>query len=145
QALSFTGTEGVPFVPSSTFTIRDAGGSPLNWSATVTTQNSVPWLSLDATGGTVPAAGGTQNVTVTINPNGLFAGTYTGSIVIQDATALQSPQALGVTLVIASAPPPSVQLSTNQLTFLAKQGQASPPDQTIQVTNSGGRVLSWFS
>src|SRR5262249_27073030 len=34
---------------------------------------------------------------------------------------------------------------TNQLTFLAKQGQASPPDQTIQVTNSGGRVLSWFS
>ena len=83
QAISVTGTPG-----TLSFTASASGGS---------------WLSAAPTSGSTP---GTVNVTV--NPGGLTAGTYTGSVSIASSGAAASPQMVQITLMVSA-------ISTRQL------------------------------
>lgn len=73
--------------------IHNSGGGTLNWQA----GDNAAWL-------TCSPASGTNNgiITVSIDPSGLAAGTYTGAISITGANASNSPQTVSVTLTIKS-------------------------------------------
>nr|NIM14529.1 hypothetical protein [Candidatus Aminicenantes bacterium]NIM81267.1 hypothetical protein [Candidatus Aminicenantes bacterium]NIN20666.1 hypothetical protein [Candidatus Aminicenantes bacterium]NIN44445.1 hypothetical protein [Candidatus Aminicenantes bacterium]NIN87264.1 hypothetical protein [Candidatus Aminicenantes bacterium] len=86
--------------PDQMFSISNATSSTLNWTAS-TNKN---WLSCSPTSGT-----GESDVTVSIDPTGLTAGTHTGTITVSDPIAPNSPQTVSVTLNVygpgASSPP----------------------------------------
>lgn len=69
----------------------DGKGGQLHWTAS----KSGSWLSVSPTSGT-----GDGYVTISVNPTGLSAGTYTGSVSITDPDAVNSPQAISVTLEV---------------------------------------------
>ncbi len=109
------------------------------------------WLSVNATSGTTP-----QSLSVSVNTQGLQAGTYTGSIAVGAPGVLASPITISVTLTITAAPPPQpleiynaasgvagviapgeiITITGNQL------GPASPASGTSFQANSNGTVPS---
>ena len=72
-----------------TVSVENIGGAILHWQAAV----SVPWILLSPTVGTQG-----DKMTVSVDPSGLAAGYYTGTIKISDSTASLSPQKVMVTL-----------------------------------------------
>lgn len=73
---------------------------------------------------------GNQTITVSINPSGLKAGSFQGTISLRTSRATQT---VGVQLVV-TAPASTITLSTSSLTFNAIAGAAAPPSQTLSVT-----------
>jgi hypothetical protein len=69
----------------------DGKGGRLHWSATP----SASWLTVSPTSGT-----GDGYVTIGVNPTGLNAGTYTGTVSITDPDASNTPQEIAVTLEV---------------------------------------------
>ena len=90
--LHFNATEGDDESQHADIIISEVGGSVINW----TINEDIEWLRLNQTSGTTPAI-----VPVQIDPNGLFAGTYTGTLTIDASGALNSPQTVHVTLDVA--------------------------------------------
>ena len=64
----------------------------------VTTSNSAAWLSATPADGPTPGS-----ITVSVNPSGLSAGTYSSSISIAATEAGNSPRTVPVTLVVTPA------------------------------------------
>ncbi|MDQ1355292.1 MAG: hypothetical protein QG657_5602, partial [Acidobacteriota bacterium] len=73
--------------------IHNSGDGTLNWQA----GDNAAWLTCSPTSGTNDGI-----ITVSIDPSGLTAGTYTGTISITGANASNSPQTVSVTLTIKS-------------------------------------------
>jgi hypothetical protein len=71
-----------------------SSGSALNFTAASTGGS---WLSVTPTTGTTPGT-----VSVSVNPTGLAAGTFAGTVTIASAGAAGSPQTVAVTLVVSS-------------------------------------------
>jgi len=100
----------------------------LNFTTVVNTNGGGGWLT------TFPGGAATtpQNLGITVNPTGLAAGTYTGSIDIVSANVANSPQRIGVTLVIA--PNETLAATPGQLSFTQFVGGAAPAEQTVQIS-----------
>jgi len=91
------------------------------------------WLSATPTSGTTP---GTVNVSV--NPSGLTAGSYTGTVTIASTGATGSPQTIHVTLVVSSAASASIlKTAPTSLAFNFQSGGATPPSQKLTLTITG--------
>ncbi|MCP4147039.1 MAG: hypothetical protein GY757_04740, partial [bacterium] len=76
---------------SETFWITNSGKGELNWTA----ESDRTWLTC------TPAAGtGEEEVSITVVPTGLSAGTYTGTISVADPNVSNSPQTVLVTLTV---------------------------------------------
>jgi hypothetical protein len=101
NSLSFEATVGGPNPASQIITLTNAGGSALNWTASV----SSAWLSLSPSSGTVTT--GTGQTVVSLNITGLSAGTHSGTITITAPGAAGSPATITVTLTLAPQPGPS--------------------------------------
>jgi uncharacterized protein (TIGR03437 family) len=82
-----------------TIAISIAGGGAVAFNASATVSSGTNWLSVSPTAGTTPA-----NVTVSINPAGLPAGSYQGTVTITVAGATNSPVTLPIGLTVAPAP-----------------------------------------
>jgi len=81
-----------------TVLLTDAKGGTLHWTAT----RSNTWITVSPESGT-----GNGLLTIGINPAGFGAGTYTGTVSIADAYAVNSPQEIAVTMnVLASTAAP---------------------------------------
>ena len=118
-----------------TLTIDNIGTGTMNWTAS----ESISWLSLSQTNGTL-AAGASTPVDVSVDVTGLSVGTYSGQITVQAGT--ESVNVL-VSLNVASGPP-NLQVSPLSLTFpTATEGGSNPPNQAFNITNAGGGTLSW--
>jgi len=74
--------------------VNNSGGGTLNWSA----NDSSSWLAAVPTSGTNAGV-----LTVSVNPAGLSAGNYSGSITVSDSHAANSPRTITVTLDIIAA------------------------------------------
>lgn len=74
--------------------IANAGGNTMSWSI----QKSAPWIMCGA-------ASGVNNgiLDVTVDASGKPAGTYTGTVSVNAAKALDSPRAINVTLTVYNA------------------------------------------
>ena len=80
--------------PAQSFSIRNSGSGTMNW----TVSEAVGWLSCSVASGT-----GAGTVSVTVNPTGLSAGQYNGTIFIASSHAMNSPVALPVVLNVWSS------------------------------------------
>jgi len=83
-----------------------SAGTTLNWSATPTSTGS--WLQVTPPRGSTPAT-----FTVSVNPTGLSAGTYNGSLLIASGGASNSPQTMNVTLTVTAAALPQISTVVN--------------------------------
>ncbi len=95
--LTFGAVQGIT-TGSQTFSIS-SDASTLNWSVNA----NKSWINCSPTSGT-----GFGVVTVSVDPTGLAAGTYTGTITVSDPNATNSPQTVSVTLNVYGAGKTSV-------------------------------------
>ena len=137
--------------PSQMFNVTSSGAA-ITFTTSATTNSGGNWLTATPAGGTTPLG-----VSVSVNPAGLAAGTYTGSVPVASASATNSPQNVGVTLNVTGGPPPTPNLTLNPafLTFTSANGGPVSP-MNVQVgssstaltftasasTNTGGNWLS---
>lgn len=110
-------------------------GAALVYTAAASTASGVNWLI--ATGG-----GSTPNPTsVSINPVGLGAGTYNGTVTITATNAGNSPQTVPVTLTVTNHP--LIEATPNPLTFLYQINKTAPASQTLSLSSSTGDILNY--
>ncbi len=85
----------------------DAAGFPGNWMlrADVTTSSNIGWLAVNPGEGTV-APGGSDELEVTFDAEGVDVGTYTADIVISSNDPVNSPAVVQASLFVTSAPYP---------------------------------------
>jgi uncharacterized protein (TIGR03437 family) len=113
--------------------VTNAGGGTLNWTAT----SNASWLKVTPASGTAPSL-----LVVSVQPSGLAAGTYNGSIQLSSAGASNTPVTVFVTLIVAP-PPPFLAVSPRTLAFNYTVGASLPAAQSVSITNTGGGSLSW--
>ena len=107
-----------------------SGGAALSYAVT----SSATWLSATPASGSTPGS-----LSVSVNPSGLAAGTYNGTISVAATGAGNSPRTVAVALTVTAAPPPSPNLSTtpSSLNFAFQIGSANPAAQNVSVSSSG--------
>jgi hypothetical protein len=104
-----------------------SSGGAINY----TTATSATWLSA------TPASGATGgNVTVSVNPSGLAAGTYAGNVTLTSSGASNSPKAIPITLTVTAAQSPTMTVSPLSLSFSYQTGGAMPASKTVNLTGS---------
>lgn len=97
QSFSFSATAGGDNPSSKTMYIKNAGGGTLSYQ--VSSDSS--WLAVNPNSGS--SSGGKKSHTVSINIEGISAGSYSGTISIVDSGASNSPVAVVVALEISSS------------------------------------------
>jgi hypothetical protein len=97
QSLAFNSAAGGSNPSSKTMYIKNAGGGTLSYQ--VSPDSS--WLSVSPNSGS--SNGGKKGHTVSVNIQGLNAGSYSGSLSIVDSSATNSPAAVNVALEISSS------------------------------------------
>jgi len=133
---SFSVPEGAaPPTPLSLF-IRSSG--LVRWSAEASTTSGGDWLQISGNGGYTPASLG-----VGIDPTGLSAGTYGGTISIAAAGVTNSPVSVPVSLTVGGPRGALLALSTQFMNFEAVEGGAAPPAQTLSFSNNGSGDLNY--
>jgi uncharacterized protein (TIGR03437 family) len=134
SALAFSFVQGNPS-SSQQITLNNGTAQAVSFTASASAES---WLSVSPASGSVPAL--TINlVSVTVNPAGLAAGTYVGTVVI---SALGKPFPVSITVTVSGAPEALV-LSQTSLRFQVAVGAGAPPSQFIQVLNQGTGTLDW--
>ena len=134
SSLAFSVQAGATAAPQSTV-LSNAGAGSLSWSASP----SAGWISVNVAGGVLPAS---QSATlgIGVNPAGLVAGSYSGTVTISAPGASNAPQSITITLTIT--PPPALGVGAVTAFFSAAQG-TDPAPQSITVGNTGGGTLVW--
>jgi len=136
-SLSFQVLAGAAAPPAQALRIENSGGGSLSWTAQASSVTG-NWLRVSAPSGTAPAS-----LQVSVNPAGLAAGSYAGSVVVQSPSTNQSVSA-AVNLVVSSPAGAAVLLlSSTSLHFRAVQGGGAGPPQQFGVLNVGTRALDW--
>jgi len=115
-----------------------SSGTALNFTTAAATTTGGSWLSA------TPASGSTTSgsVSVAVNPSGLAAGTYTGTIQVASSGATGSPVTTSVTLVVSSATvvTPTLSASPSTMSFAYTIGGTSPASQPILVSATPSAV-----
>jgi hypothetical protein len=137
-----SGVVGGPFSPSSqTYSLTNAGGTTLSWTASITAD----WLTLSATSGTL-APGDTTNVTVSVNENaqGLAVSAYSDTVSFTNTSNGIGNTTAAVSLLVLA---PTAQLSVGPASGLSSSGYVggpfTPSSQTYSLTNLGATALDW--
>lgn len=91
KQLTFGAVPGVATTVPQDIAIKNSGTGILNWSV----MENTSWLSCSATSGTDDGS-----ITISVDPSGLSAGTYTAELIITASNAGGSPVTVGVTLNI---------------------------------------------
>lgn len=105
-------------------------GTPLTWNATATSTGN--WLQISPATGTT----GTNNLTVSVNPTGLAAGSYSGSVSVSSPNATNPALTVPVTLTVTTPLIPAISAFVNAASFAPTA--ASPGlIATITGTNLG--------
>ena len=130
SSLTFTAQAGGTAPPTQQVSIRSSSGTARNF--TVTT--SATWLTAKPTTGTTPAV-----LSVAVNPAGLTAGTYTGTVrvsVPHSETARQ----VSVTFTVTAATR-HLTATPSTLAFSYQKGGSLPSSQSVSVrVNTGPAV-----
>ena len=113
-----------------TIQVSSPGGA-IAYTVTRSTTSGGNWLSA------TPAQGNTPGpVQVSVNPQGLAAGTYSGAISISSASASNSPVTRTVTLVVREAATLSASPASLAFSYHSDGGPVPAP-QTVSVNSSG--------
>ena len=117
-------------VPAMQSVAVGSSGAPLALTASSAASGG-NWLSVSPSSGTTPV-----NLSVSVNPAGLGAGTYTGNVTVISPGASNSPQSILVTLTVSAAtgPLPTVTALVNAASF--QTGPVSP-GELVSVGGTG--------
>ena len=110
--------------------------SEFAFTAESSTVSGGDWLVVRPRIGFAPRA-----VPVFVNPGGLPAGVYQGSITFTVAQATNSPVTVPVTLTVTDEPP-ALAVAPDHLAFSAMEG-GNPSPQALDISNAGGETLGW--
>ena len=127
NSLSYTYQVGGPNPPDQTVTLTSTTPS---LAYTVAAASSGNWLSVNVTSALTGSP-----ITVSVNPAGLPAGTYAGTLSFNALGAANNPQTVNVTLTVTNNP--TLSASPNPIVFNYEIGQSVPGPQTVSVTASG--------
>ena len=111
-----------------------SNGAALGYSVSASSKEG--WLSVKPTTGTT-----SKSISISANPAGLAAGTYSGTVIVDSPGAANSPIPFPVTFTVT--PVPTFALSPELLTFAAKAGENPPAPQTITISSSSGGALGY--
>ncbi len=131
DTLSFTFFEGITDTGIQTITIDNSSLGSFSWTAS---ENS-SWMNASSYSGL-----SSDTVTISVNPSGITAGTYTDYVIFLSADANGSPDTLVVQMQVINnlpfllATPDSIFIYTDSVTAYTK---------SIVITNFGADSLSW--
>ena len=119
--------------------IKATGTTALNFTLTVTQPAActAPCLTVSAASGTTPAS-----LKVYINPTGLAAGTYNGSIAINAPAAVTPNQTVPVSLTVGDQPALLSASSTTLAFTYTTGGGTTSQSQPVVLTTSGGALTA---
>ncbi len=157
--LSFVTTDGDQNNKAQSLTISNPGSIPLHWSLSINTlvtpitQLSLTqaqaftcnWLSATPNVGTI-SPGETSHLTVNVNSQCLLPGAYVGTLKFNAAGAIDSSQAVNVSLTVQ--PNCGLVTSTGYLAFTVVQGQDNVSNQPLSLNttvNCVGMPIQWSS
>lgn len=131
--LSFAYQTGTAFPAPQNLTL--SSGSPTGFTVAATTNSGGTWLVVSPQSGATAGGGIGATVTVSINPSGLSANTYTGQVTITNSGTGASQQ-IPVTLLVSNLP--ILAFGNSGTTFNYQfQSTTLPTQQSVQVTSSG--------
>ncbi|HEY6348997.1 MAG TPA: family 16 glycoside hydrolase [Candidatus Angelobacter sp.] len=131
NSLSFAAVTGGANPSAQNVAVSNSGTGTLNWTA----GSNAGWLNVSPASG---ANAGTLQVSANIA--GLVAGTYTGTVTVSATGANNSPQPIGVTLLVSS---PILGVGPSSVAFAAFQGQGNPAPSPLTITNLGAGAVNW--
>ena len=137
-ALDFTGLVGQPLAAKQVI-LQNSDEVSLTWQSQVTTVDQGNWLQVTSAHGSLKN-GEQAPVSISINSQGMSAGSYQGKITFISSSG--SDQPIAVSLIISAATVSAIHTQPSALTFVAASG-SDPAGQTIVVTNTGDVVLQW--
>jgi len=150
SGLTFSAVAGGQPPPSQPFTISSQGTGSLSWTAQpqtisnpgTATQN---WLNITPTAGSSIAGQAGTPVQVSVNPAGLTAGQYYGSVDISAPNAVNNPQSVTVLLNVTPAGQTggNAGVSTGGLIFSGPAGSTTPQQQQVSLLNSSGATIHY--
>ena len=141
--LSFTATDGEQNTIRQTLTVSNPGSHTLNWSLAPVQGLTCNWLSATRTAGSVPP-GGSLTLTVNVQSLCLLPGAYTGTLQFTANGAIDSSQAVNVSLVVQ--PHCGLVTSTGFLAFTVVGGQNALANQSLSLNataSCAGTPTSW--
>jgi uncharacterized protein (TIGR03437 family) len=127
--------------PNPTQTLNVYASQPLTVGVTTHVNNFGTWsLSPNPLNGTISATTGSLAIAVTVNPNGVAAGTYTGSLTLLTPGGSPTQQDVPVKLVVSSTP--LLNVPNNTLNFVYQLTTSAPAAQSVNITSTGS-LLSY--
>jgi hypothetical protein len=133
-ALSFTAQAGGTAPAAQSITTSSSNGTALSYSLSASSTEG--WLSVKPTTGISP-----KSISISANPAGLSAGTYSGTVIVDSPVASNSPIPVPVTFTVT--PVPTFAVSPELLTFSAKAGERAPAPQSLTISSSSGAALRY--
>ena len=127
-ALSFTYQIGGVMPAPQTISVA-GGGSALPFTASA---SGGGWLTALPVNGTTPGS-----ISISISPQGLSVGSYSGGVIIAAGGAVNSPQIVTVNLTVSDPSAPQLTASPAVLAFNYSIGDNLPPVQTVSVLSGG--------
>jgi PKD repeat protein len=140
--LTSSGNPGGPFAPSDqVYSLSNTNASPANWSLT----KSAIWLDVAPTNGQL-AAGGSTNITVSINDNAnsQAAGSYADFVVFRNVTS-GSLTSRVVNLAVFPLPTLAVTPLPGFDSAGPPGGPFNPASQNYTLSNVGSNTLNWVA
>ena len=151
--LSFTASDGQPYLPSQTLTVSNPGSQALNWSLTPVPGLSCPWLHVSPSTGTVPP-GATRSLQVNVQSQCLLPGAYSAPLTFTANSVIDTSQEVTVSMVVQ--PRCGLVTSTGFLAFTVVAGQTTLANQSFSLNATAScagastpwsysRTASWIS
>jgi len=143
--LSFTATDGQPNSIRQTLTVSNPGSRPLNWSLAPVQGLTCNWLRVTPPTGTV-APGTTASLMVNVQSLCLLPGIYIGTLTFTANGAIDSSQAVNVSVVVQ--PHCGLVTSTGFLAFTVVAGQNTLANQSLSLNataSCAGTSTPWTS
>jgi uncharacterized protein (TIGR03437 family) len=125
-----------------TFEILNPGSGAMQWTITTSTLAGGSWLSVTPnSGSSFSLAQPGSPINVTVNPQGMAAGVYYGTVQVTSTGVLNSPQSITVSFTVLGSGATGAQVAPAGVILTGINGNSNT--QTVNVTNPGSGVLSY--
>jgi uncharacterized protein (TIGR03437 family) len=142
-AMNFVAASNGSAPAAQTFEILNPGSGSMPWSASTSTLSGGSWLSVTPnSGSSLSLAQPGSPINVTVNPQGLAAGVYYGTVQVTANGVPNSSQSITVAFTVqGSGANPAAQVSPTGVILTGINGNSNT--QSVNITNPGSSVSSY--
>jgi uncharacterized protein (TIGR03437 family) len=142
-AMNFAAVAGGVAPPAQSFQILNPGSGSMPWSIATQVLSGGTWLSVAPNSGTAQSlAQAGSPINVNVNPQGLAAGTYYGTLAVSSTGASNSPQSITVSLTVLASGATAIPLITPSGVIITGTGGTSDT-QTVTISNGGASSVTY--